>query len=299
MDVHTCSGDWADPGLPAWGTAARASFWVGLEQPGPWGAQAATQSRLLDPEVGAALEQWCLDRGGRLLLLRAPGGEGDPNKLVRRVFVAGNLAGDPWLGTTTITGPASLIGLLADAAIDTATTRPGGFDRHPAILTICTNARRDQCCAVGGLPLAKGLFDEHPGQIWECSHLSGHRFAPTGLLWPTGQVLGRLDTRAATEGLRLAERGLVWGAGPTHDRGRTHLEPARQAAEAYVRAQLPPKSASALTSAFGDVPDRVLVRQADGQEWLVSATHEPTAGDRRESCGKAPIPTLVWRIAAV
>lgn len=293
----TCSTDWADSTLPAWGTAARARFWVGLEQPGPWGSKAATQSRL-DPEVGAALEQWCLDNGGRLLLLRAPGGEDDPNKLVRRVFVMGNLAGVPWMGTTTITGPASLPGLLVGADVAHATERPAVFERHPAILTICTNARRDQCCALGGLSLVRGIVDEHPDQVWECSHLGGHRFAPTALLWPTGQVLGRLDASAAAEGLRLAERDLVWGAGSIHDRGRSHIEPACQAAEAYVRSLLAPQAAEAISSRLGERPDEVIVRHVDAREWKLTVTKEAVPGDRLVSCSTAAIPTLVWQVRA-
>ena len=282
-----CSADWADPGLPAWGTAARASFWVGLEQPGPWGTKAPTQSRLLDPEVGAALEAWCLERGGRFLLLRQPQRGGAAAS--RRVFAMGNLAGEPWLGTTTVAEAADLLGLLTGSGVHQALLRPAQFARHPAILTVCTNGRRDQCCAQGGLALARELCDDHPDQIWECSHIGGHRFAPTALLWPTGQVLGRLDAASAATGLRLAERDLVWGAGPVHDRGRTHLDPARQAAEAWVRARLTPKSPSAVTSEASG--EDILVR-CQGQAWRLRIETRD-AGQRMESCGKAAIRAAV------
>lgn len=293
--MTTCSQDWSDPTLPAWGTAARAGFWVGLEQPGPWGSKAATQSRL-DPEIGAAIEQWCLDKGGRLVLLRTPGGEDDPNKLVRRVFIAGNLSGTPWLGATELTGPASLTGLLDSLNITRADTRPTTLDRHPALLTICTNARRDQCCALSGLPLARSLADEHPGQVWESSHLGGHRFAATALLWPTGQVLGRLTPPLADDGLRLAERDLVFGAGPAHDRGRSHLPPERQAAEAFVRSLLPPRAPADVTSRETDRPGEIIV-SVRGDEHLVRVHKDVAPGLRKESCGKDAIATLVWRVA--
>lgn len=294
--MTTCSAAWADPGLPAWGTAARASFWVGMEQAGPWGTKAATQSRFLDPEVGAALDSWCLDRGGRFLLLRQPheaeksgATRGGAPAGARRVFVMGNLSGQPWLGTASIADPARLPGLLAEAGVHRAQVRPEPFERHPAILTVCTNGKRDQCCARGGLALVRDLRDDHPGQIWECSHLGGHRFAPTALLWPTGQVLGRLDAASAATGLLLAERDLVWGGGPIHDRGRSHLDPARQAAEAWVRARIAPKSPTAVTSeASGD--DIVVTCQ--GQAWrLRIETRE--AGQRAESCGAAAIRAAV------
>lgn len=294
--VSTCSADWADPTIPIWGTATRARFWVGMEQPGPWGTKAFTQSRMLDPQVGAEIEQWCLQRGGRFLLLRSPGGADEPGTLRRKVFVAGNLAEQPWLGTTTITGPAALLGLLNQFEVD-ATTRPAGLDHHPAILTVCTNGRRDQCCAQGGLALGKELMDANPGQIWECSHLGGHRFAPTALLWPTGQVLGRLNPKAAAEGLRLAERCLIWGAGPAHDRGCSHLEPARQAAESFVRAQLPPQPPSAISSISADDPNRIRVAHLDGRIWQLQVIRETLPQDRLESCGKPALTSQVWRVS--
>lgn len=285
--MTTCSADWADSGLPAWGTAARASFWVGLEQPGPWGTKAPTQSRLLDPGVGAALEAWCLERGGRFLLLRQPQrGEAAAS---RRVFVMGNLAGEPWLGTTTVAEAADLLGLLFGSDVHRAPLRPSRFDRHPPILTVCTNGRRDQCCAQGGLALVRELCDGHPDQIWECSHIGGHRFAPTALLWPTGQVVGRLDPGSAETALRLTERGLVWGAGPVHDRGRTHLDPARQAAESWVRAQLPPRSAASVTSA--EAGDDILVA-CGTQRWRLRIERRE-AGERLESCAAAAIRATV------
>lgn len=207
--MTTCSSAWADADLAAWGTAAHAAFWVGMEQPGPWGTKAATQSRLLDPEVGAAIEQWCLDKGGQFLLLQMPGGV-ETSSSSKRVFVAGNLTGTPWLGSTTIDDAGALVGLLVDTNVALAEVRPPGFERHPAILTVCTNGRRDQCCARSGVGLARSLAEQHPDQIWECSHLGGHRFAPTALLWPTGQVVGRLTERSAGVALQLAERDLVW-----------------------------------------------------------------------------------------
>lgn len=67
-----CSRVWDTGALPAWGTAARADFVVALEQNGPWGRVAATQSHL-DPALGAALDAHVSGLGGRLLLIRRPG----------------------------------------------------------------------------------------------------------------------------------------------------------------------------------------------------------------------------------
>ena len=66
------------------------------------------------------------------------------------------------------------------------------------LLFLCTNGGRDRCCALFG----RGLFDELADpRVWECSHLSGHRFAPTAVRLPDLTVFGRLDPATAREAL--------------------------------------------------------------------------------------------------
>ena len=74
-----------------------------------------------------------------------------------------------------------------------------------------------------------------PGQVYECSHLGGHRFAANVLVLPDGLCFGRLDARSAPA---LAEE-LDAGRLPLeHLRGRTAFEPEQQAAEILVRREL-------------------------------------------------------------
>ena len=51
-NATACSTQW--DALPAWGTATQARFWVAVEQSGPWGRDALTESHL-DPDLGARL----------------------------------------------------------------------------------------------------------------------------------------------------------------------------------------------------------------------------------------------------
>jgi hypothetical protein len=100
---------------------------------------------------------------------------------------------------------------------------------------VCTNGARDPCCAIRGPAVAAALDRVRPGQVYECSHLGGHRFAANVLVLPDGLCFGRLDPHAA---LALADE-LDGGRLPLeHLRGRTALEPADQAAEILVRREL-------------------------------------------------------------
>jgi hypothetical protein len=57
---------------------------------------------------------------------------------------------------------------------------------------VCTHGSRDTCCGSLGPRLAQALRAVGHSEVWEVSHIGGHRFAPT--LWhlPSWRVYGRL-----------------------------------------------------------------------------------------------------------
>jgi hypothetical protein len=68
---------------------------------------------------------------------------------------------------------------------------------------VCTNGRRDLCCARFGTPVYNYLKNEEPGfpglRAWQSTHMGGHRFA-ANLLWlPQGVLYGRVDALSAAE----------------------------------------------------------------------------------------------------
>jgi len=336
-----CSVIWDKAGTSALGTAPAARFWLALEQNGPWGARAATQSHL-DPDLGTTLDRMCQDAGGRLILIRRPGAHPDPPESRKRdlpdvrpqrVYLAGGLAARPWLLEADLADPArlaSLARLPLDTVLDTLGT--GGIDQvraalpefapsHAPVLMICSNSRRDVCCAVRGRPVALESAAERPGRVWECSHTGGHRFAPTGVLLPHGQTFGRLSGRSAVAAVDAATRGEVPTQllGATYDRGRSHLTAAAQAAESMVRQQIQEPVLMALSTTAElrqdhGSPQRVgnpastdstentesrwhcRVSHLDGRRWDVVAVRSPRGDDLRESCGKAPVPTWQWSV---
>ncbi|HEY1133511.1 MAG TPA: sucrase ferredoxin, partial [Nocardioides sp.] len=100
---------------------------------------------------------------------------------------------------------------------------------------VCTNGRRDLCCAELGRPVAAALAARWPEATWETTHLGGHRFSATLLALPTGVALGRLDPSGAV----AACADLVAGRLPLPvTRGRAGLPVPAQVAETALRREL-------------------------------------------------------------
>ena len=62
-----------------------------------------------------------------------------------------------------------------------------------SLVLVCTHGSRDRCCGkLGGAIYAKA-HKKSPEQVWQASHLGGHRFAPTLLVLPQGMMYGRIE----------------------------------------------------------------------------------------------------------
>ena len=62
------------------------------------------------------------------------------------------------------------------------------------LLLICTHNSYDSCCGKQGFSLYKDVCDDNYFDVWQTSHLGGHRFAPNVLLLPEGLYYGRVDS---------------------------------------------------------------------------------------------------------
>ena len=294
-----CSVGFDRAEVSAHGTAARARFFVALEQPGPWGRDAARESPL-GAELGGALSDACAQRGGRLTLVRRPGAHADAHHGGGHTAYLAWCGPDPWLLEASVDDPATLLEADLDALArgerdGVLATVPTARPADPVLL-VCTNGRRDVCCAVRGRPVALEAAAASPGRVWEASHTGGHRFAPTGVLLPHGATFARLDADLCAQVLERAAEGELPQRllGPRHDRGSSRLDPGGQCAEAHVRAVEGVTSLSALTTV--PLPDELgtyAVSHRDGRDWtvVVEASEEAPLP---ESCGKAAVPLRVW-----
>lgn len=274
MDVTTtlCSEDWDASNLPAWGSAKDARVIVCVEVGGSWGKDAVAGSGLPTPD------------GAVLYLVRTPGQHVDSPQQ-RQVIVSGGFGDVPWLVTGKVSAGRLEEFLTSDVASEQVWERFALTPTVESTLLVCTNGKRDACCAVRGRPVVEAAHTAAPERVWEVSHIGGHRFAPTAIHLPTGQTFGRLSPQ---DGATLAAAGRS-GTLPAHlfdaahHRGRTDLTSAQRVAETFWRTHA---QEFALTPAlvFEQLSDDS-VRLPDGRVLTVTAHDGPQL---RDSCVKLP-----------
>ncbi|MFJ8135743.1 sucrase ferredoxin [Streptomyces sp. NPDC096013] len=290
--MSTCATDSRDLDEPISGTAATATTWLLLEQPGPWGAKALTSSHL-DPVVGRALEAAAADTGVRIALIRRPGRHAElaPSR-VRQVYAAHTVPGNVWLHSATTTEPEELLG-LDFTALGAGDPRSFGsaLGGRPhtgdPLALVCTNGKRDRCCALLGRPLAAELAASGVQGAWEVTHLGGHRFSPTVLVLPYGYAYGRVQAHGIKEILHGVREGRVVVEGC---RGASAWERPGQAAELAVRTAAGEYATDALSvvRTDGAAPRwEVTVAHVDGRHWRVIVAQGASLPPRPESCGAA------------
>ena len=330
----SCSAGSLAAAEPMAGTAPLAHSWIIIEQPGPWGRQALTDSRL-DPELGAALKAASAESGTTVLLARHPdrlerdlqgadpqGGDLHAREpldrtdgAVRNIWVAHTAPGDTRM-RHGVTGDLSQIGSWDLSAIARGSLPPFGVSVKDSILFICTHSGRDQCCAVHGRALLGAALGRLPGHeratVWEVSHIGGHRFAPTALSLPSGAVYGRLGI---DDVLRIREDDARRIVSTLNYRGRSSFPQPLQLAEIAVRdiagvldrdvldVLLVHDGRAIPVKPGGSLPDttalQLEVRHVDGRAWQVTVRREALATRRAESCGGEELDALVWRTAGV
>ncbi len=337
-EASRCSVASRVDGEPVEATAPHAVSWVGAVVPGSWPADASLRA----PD---GLRRALSDATDvRLVLLRPVGRAPTPVGLV----LAGTVPGRTWLREVAAEQVAAAVAVLADPASGAVQALRTGHDPglgvavdSPAVL-VCTNGARDACCARDGRPAAAALQEafsvgrprllraaRRRADVWESSHLGGHRFAPTAAVLPHGMVLGGLGP--GPEGLVAAVVDLLDGRPVLEGyRGRSTYRPPEQAAETAVRRHLAllgvnawpgdvrvdgsePVQATRASAGGGDdgaggsgggavavavaaaEARRVLVRHSGGRTFRVLVQRVETDLLRPASCGAAPTPVVLWQ----
>jgi sucrase/ferredoxin-like protein len=263
---------------PLAGTAPVAPRWACLEHRGAWPRDITGHT---DPAiVGFAARATAA--GFRLQLIRRPGRRSADDRM--RLYLADTTPPRAHTTMITVAGPSDLL--------DLPLPEPGaGLPGRPVddpLLLVCTHGRRDRCCALDGRALVRALVDAGEPDVWECSHLGGHRFAPTALVLPTGYLYGRLDVATAVHARKAAEVGEVETA---LCRGRATWSAAGQVADLAVRTA---------TGIRGDslTVTGTTVHGRDGAAWEVDV-RERVSAPHPASCGLAALPVASLEAVAV
>lgn len=229
-EAPTCSAQARLLGEPLPGTGPEATGWFLVEQPGAWGHDALTESEL-DRLVAEEWERRTAALPVRVQIIRRPG----HRRSVQRTVILAHAGPDrTWMRRVALQDTRDLLDI--DPALLLSGDEPDLGEPEPGpVLLVCTHAKRDQCCALWGRPVATHLAETHPGQVWESSHVGGHRFAANVIVLPEGYAHGYLTPETAGRVVAAYARGEVDVATM---RGRSSLPRPAQAAEVFAREQL-------------------------------------------------------------
>ncbi len=265
-------------GEPMAGSVEQRQRWLLVEDRSAWGEKAVRDV------LGADLEARAKAASVRPVLIRRR--EGDPAAdRSRRTFLVDVAAGE--MAMRTIADVREL-----DALLDVPLAEFGDPSVGPMFL-VCTNGKRDACCALRGRALMASL---PASSTWECTHLGGHRFAGNLVCLPDGLVYGRVT---AADGPRLADAYLSGRLDPSLLRGRSAWPPPAQVAEVSLRVRLGLDGVADVTLAQAHVDGeraRVELRAPDGLHSF-SLVAEHGAPARPISCRANELEEpLHWRV---
>lgn len=282
MNAPRCSEASLQVGESLAGTAVDGVHtWILLEVNDLW-APKAIESTVLEGVPRAQLESWARDNPGtRLQLIRRPGRPSRHPSL--RVVDTRTRA----LARVELDAYASL------ADVDFGALLGDGSPMSTSMSLVCVHGRRDRCCAEHGSAVFRAL-SRSGVDVWQTSHLGGHRFAACALWLPDGLMYGRLrgeQTNAfveAHEAKALGELGRF--------RGRCAYDRPTQAAEIFIRRRTGDLSIDSLTWHSTQIESDSVwrVRFDRGAEaHTVRVERQPGRGALRPaSCGGEPEPVV-------
>jgi hypothetical protein len=224
-DQRRCASEARARDEPLFATASLVEAWLLIEQPGAWGPDALTDSKL-PTEVAVELQR--RSAGVRILLIRRRS-----RSTIDRVYFkahSGGVGRAPIMVSSPLPDPEVLLD-IDFPALEAGEVGPGAEVEHPIYL-VCTHGRHDICCADRGRPLFRALSSARSGRTWEVSHLGGDRFAGNLLVLPRGDYFGRLEPEDAESLVTGYEAGQL---DLRHHRGRSTLPRLVQAAEYFAR----------------------------------------------------------------
>jgi hypothetical protein len=201
--------------------------WLLIEHPGPWPHEPA--EAVLPPPLAAAVS--AADAlGVRVQMIRRPG----RSRLgaTRSIYAGWTEGPEPWLrhaewSEASGRRPDPVAALDLEKLAAGSAPEFGSVVSEPVFL-VCTHAQRSACCARWGGPLAQALAARYPGQVFQTTHVGGHRFAANLVIMPHGLYYGPVGLDGAVAAIGAYQRGTV---SPVRYRGRAGQPKAVQETE--------------------------------------------------------------------
>ncbi len=232
----------------------------------------------------------------KILFIRRPAADG------KNFYIAVANQGQPRIYHTILSDYDDILKLDLDSIGAARGPRINDYElqEQDELYTVCTNGRHDPCCAAHGTAFYQALTQyAGPENVWQTSHIGGHRMAATMIAFPQGIVYGHLDPADADAivsnhraGYLLTHKYRGRGAYAGHHLdGDTHQ--AVGAAEGQIREQ-------ARLYADADLRLSQVIATGD-QRWRISfldsggARHDADvnmslSAPRQTSCGDVPKP---------
>lgn len=281
MSLAHCSIASQDAGEPLAGTAVESvDRWLLLEVNDSW-APKPLQTEAVPSEVRARLARWLEEvPRSRLQLVRRPGRAGK-----RTLFMVASADKDrPGVSRLELDSYEDLM----EVELDRLLGRTAPVDA--SLCLVCVHGRRDRCCAQHGSALFRALQGRGL-DVWQTSHLGGHRFAACALWLPDGLMYGRLRPEHAGDFASAHARGELGDLDLF--RGRCAHDRPTQAAEIFLHRRLGEQANDAITwistTATGDSTWEAVFDSPTGQQH-VRVRLEETGTARPASCGGDPEP---------
>ena len=281
-----CSALAEDLDEPMAGTVDWRPRWLLVEDRSAWGSHAVRDV------LGAPFEAAAKDVGLRPLLVRQR--EGPPETdAVRRVFV---------VDTVTRLSVTRTIRSVSELRIDELVGPPLATIGDPVsgpMFLVCTNGKRDACCALRGRATLAALDAVDADATWECTHLGGHRFAGNLVCLPDGIVYGRVTPDVAP---RLATAYRDGRLDLEHMRGRSMLSGSAQVAEVELRRRFAldgTRDLELVEADEGAEDASATFRTPNGRTHRLELRPERLGPPRAISCGSDELEEpLHWRVVA-
>jgi len=290
-----CSLLSAQAGESLVGTASQATTWLLLEYRGVRGSKALEESSLPQPVKDHLSRSLAILPGAKLQLISH---HARASHAGITFFLGTSGDRDPKLFEFHLKTYEALLDMDFSALL--SGTQPAVLRERPLLL-VCTNGRRDACCARWGMPTYMAISGaaEKGGlgaeAVWQTTHVGGHRLAPNLLSFPYGIYYGRVQPDEGDRLVELIEKDEIF---LERLRGRSCYPPVVQAAEYFLHQKTGRLGVEAFVflDASEPRPNVWQVRFHDKQtnrarqvEIAVEITDTPI----RQSCGKPKTKPLI------